>query len=55
MQALLTAAFAAHGWMPGSPPPELLSIMNEQIAPEGTRTFMDDLPSPEDVMRHLGE
>lgn len=31
LQALLSAAFAAHGWMLISPPPELLAIMNEQL------------------------
>ena len=31
LQALLAAAFAAHGWMLVSPPPALLSIMNEQL------------------------
>jgi putative oxidoreductase len=31
LQALLAAAFAAHGWMLVSPPPELLPIMNEQL------------------------
>lgn len=31
LQALLATAFAAHGWMLVSPPPELLPIMNEQL------------------------
>jgi putative oxidoreductase len=31
LQVLLAAAFAAHGWMLVSPPPELLTIMNEQL------------------------
>lgn len=31
LQVLLAAAFAAHGWMLVSPPPELLPIMNEQL------------------------
>lgn len=31
LQALLALAFAAHGWMLVSPPPELLPIMNEQL------------------------
>lgn len=31
LQALLAAAFGAHGWMLVSPPPELLPIMNEQL------------------------
>ena len=31
LQALLAAAFAAHGWLLVSPPPELLPIMNEQL------------------------
>lgn len=31
LQALLAAAFAAHGWMLVFPPPELLTIMNEQL------------------------
>lgn len=31
LQVLLAAAFAAHGWMLVSPPPELLAIMNEQL------------------------
>lgn len=31
LQALLAAAFAAHGWMLLFPPPELLAIMNEQL------------------------
>lgn len=32
LQALLAAVFAAHGWMLVSPPPELLPIINEQLA-----------------------
>lgn len=39
LQALLAAAFAAHGWMLVSPPPELLSIMNEQLG-VGFRLFL---------------
>ena len=31
LQALLAAAFAAHGWMLVAPPPELLPIVNEQL------------------------
>lgn len=31
LQALLAAAFAAHGWMLVSPPPEMLAMMNEQL------------------------
>lgn len=31
LQALLAAAFAAHGWMLVAPPPDLLAIMNEQL------------------------
>ena len=31
LQALLAAAFAAHGWMLVAPPPELLPIINEQL------------------------
>lgn len=31
LQALLAAAFAAHGLMLVSPPPELLAMMNEQL------------------------
>lgn len=31
LQVLLAAAFAAHGWMLVSPPPELLAMMNEQL------------------------
>lgn len=39
LQALLAAAFAAHGWMLVSPPPELLPIMNEQLG-VGFRLFL---------------
>jgi len=39
LQALLSAAFAAHGWMLVSPPPELLPIMNEQLG-VGFRLFL---------------
>jgi putative oxidoreductase len=39
LQALLAAAFAAHGWMLVSPPPELLSMMNEQLG-VGFRLFL---------------
>jgi uncharacterized membrane protein YphA (DoxX/SURF4 family) len=31
LQVLLAAAFAAHGWMLVSPPPELLAIMNQEL------------------------
>jgi hypothetical protein len=39
LQALLAAAFVAHGWMLVSPPPELLPIMNEQMG-VGFRLFL---------------
>lgn len=39
LQALLAAAFAAHGWMLVAPPPELLPIMNEQLG-VGFRFFL---------------
>ncbi|WP_420124898.1 DoxX family protein [Longimicrobium sp.] len=39
LQVLLAAAFAAHGWMLVSPPPELLAIMNEQLG-VGFRIFL---------------
>lgn len=39
LQALLAAAFAAHGWMLVFPPPELLPIMNEQLG-VGFRLFL---------------
>ncbi len=39
LQALLAAAFAAHGWMLVSPPPELLAMMNEQLG-VGFRLFL---------------
>jgi uncharacterized membrane protein YphA (DoxX/SURF4 family) len=39
LQALLAAAFAAHGWMLVSPPPEMLPIMNEQLG-VGFRLFL---------------
>jgi hypothetical protein len=39
LQVLLAAAFAAHGWMLVSPPPELLPIMNEQLG-VGFRIFL---------------
>ena len=39
LQALLAAAFAAHGWMLVSPPPELLPVMNEQLG-VGFRLFL---------------
>jgi uncharacterized membrane protein YphA (DoxX/SURF4 family) len=39
LQALLAAAFAAHGWMLVSPPPELLPIINEQLG-VGFRLFL---------------
>ena len=39
LQALLAAAFGAHGWMLVSPPPELLPIMNEQLG-VGFRLFL---------------
>lgn len=31
LQLLLAAVFAAHGWMLVSPPPELLTIINEEL------------------------
>jgi hypothetical protein len=39
LQALLAAAFAAHGWLLVSPPPDLLPIMNEQLG-VGFRIFL---------------
>jgi putative oxidoreductase len=39
LQVLLAAAFAAHGWLLVSPPPELLAIMNEQLG-VGFRLFL---------------
>jgi hypothetical protein len=39
LQVLLAAAFAAHGWMLVSPPPELLAVMNEQLG-VGFRLFL---------------
>jgi uncharacterized membrane protein YphA (DoxX/SURF4 family) len=39
LQVLLAVAFAAHGWMLVSPPPELLPIMNEQLG-VGFRIFL---------------
>jgi len=39
LQALLAAAFAAHGWMLVSPPPELLPVINEQLG-VGFRLFL---------------
>ncbi len=39
LQLLLAAAFAAHGWMMVSPPPDLLPIMNEQLG-VGFRLFL---------------
>lgn len=39
LQAALATAFAAHGWMLVSPPPELLPIMNEQLG-VGFRLFL---------------
>src|SRR5690606_1049087 len=39
LQTLLAVAFAAHGWMLVSPPPELLPIMNEQLG-VGFRLFL---------------
>ncbi len=39
LQVLLAAAFAAHGWMLVSPPPDLLAIMNEQLG-VGFRLFL---------------
>jgi len=39
LQVLLAAAFAAHGWLLVSPPPELLPIMNEQLG-VGFRLFL---------------
>lgn len=31
LQVLLAAAFAAHGWLLVSPPPDLLAIINEEM------------------------
>jgi hypothetical protein len=31
LQVFLAAAYVAHGWMMVSPPPELLTVMNEQL------------------------
>jgi len=39
LQALLAAAYLAHGWLMVSPPAELLAIMNEQLG-EGFRLFI---------------
>ena len=39
LQVLLAAAFAAHGWLLVSPPPELLPVMNEQLG-VGFRLFL---------------
>lgn|SRR5690606_25121596 len=39
LQVLLAAAFAAHGWMLLSPPPELLQVMNDQLG-VGFRIFL---------------
>ena len=39
LQALLAAAYVAHGWMMVSPPPELLALMNEQLG-VGFRLFL---------------
>lgn len=33
LQVLLAAAFAAHGWLFLSPPPDLLAVMNESLNP----------------------
>lgn len=33
LQILLAAAFAAHGWLFLSPPPDLLAVMNESMNP----------------------
>lgn len=33
LQILLAAAFAAHGWLFLSPPPDLLALMNESLNP----------------------
>lgn len=33
LQILLAAAFAAHGWLFLSPPPDLLAVMNESLNP----------------------
>ena len=33
LQILLAAAFAAHGWLFLSPPPDLLKLMNEMLNP----------------------
>lgn len=39
LQVLLAAAFAAHGWLLVSPPPELLAVMNEELG-VGFRLFL---------------
>jgi uncharacterized membrane protein YphA (DoxX/SURF4 family) len=39
LQVFLAAAYVAHGWMMVSPPPELLTVMNEQLG-EGLRLFI---------------
>lgn len=39
LQVLLAAVFAAHGWMLLFPPPDLLTIMNEQLG-VGFRIFL---------------
>lgn len=39
LQVLLAAAFAAHGWLFLSPPPELLEMMNEML-PTWFRLFL---------------
>ena len=39
LQALLAAAYVAHGWLMVSPPAELVAMMNEQLG-EGFRIFI---------------
>lgn len=39
LQVLLAAAFAAHGWMLVSPPPELVDVINESLG-VGFRYFL---------------
>lgn len=39
LQILLAVAFAMHGWMLVSPPPDLVEIMNEQLG-VGFRLFL---------------
>ena len=39
LQVILAAVFAAHGWLLVSPPPELLTIINEEMG-VGFRLFL---------------